>query len=50
MLRDDSYPELLDSRLRGNDGGESSAGFARENQFIHPVAGFQTTSKPKGKT
>ena len=35
MLRDDSYPKLLDSRLRGNDGGESSVGFARENKLIH---------------
>ena len=50
MLRDDSYPKLLDSRLRGNDGSESSVGFARENKLIHPVAGFQTASKPKGKT
>ena len=50
MLRDDSYPKLLDSRLRGNDGSKSSAGFARENKFIHPLAGFQTASKPKGKT
>ncbi|EIG30478.1 pathogenicity locus [Neisseria sicca VK64] len=24
-------------------------GFARENKLIHPVAGFQTASKPKGK-
>ncbi len=38
------------SRLRGNDGGESSVGFARENKLIHPIAGFQTASKPKGKT
>ena len=50
MLRDDSYPKLLDSRLRGNDGGESSVGFARENKLIHPIAGFQTAFKTKGKT
>jgi len=50
MLRDDSYPKFLDSRLRGNDGSESSAGFARENKFIHPIAGFQTTYKPKAET
>jgi len=50
MLRDDSYPKLLDSRLRGNDGGESSVGFARENKLIHPIAGFQTASKTKAKT
>jgi len=50
MLRDDSYPKLLDSRLRGNDGSKSGAGFARENKFIHPLSGFQMTPKPKGKT
>ena len=50
MLRDDGYPKLLDSRLRGNGSGESSVGFARENKFIHPLSGFQTTSKPKAKT
>ena len=38
------------SRLCGNDGGESSVGFARENKFIHPIAGFQTTSKSKAET
>ena len=37
-------------RLRGNDGSKSSADFARENKLIHPIAGFQTTSKLKGKT
>ena len=37
-------------RLRGNDGGESSVGFARENKLIHPIAGFQTTSKSKAET
>jgi len=37
-------------RLRGNDGSESSAGFARENKLIHPIAGFQTTSKSKAET
>ena len=50
MLRDDSYPKLLDSRLRGNDGGESSVGFARENKLIHPIVGFQAAFKTKGKT
>ena len=50
MLRDDSYPKLLDSRLCGNDGSESSVGFARKNKLIHPLSGFQTASKPKGKT
>jgi len=50
MLRDDGYPKLLDSRLRGNDGGESSMGFARENKLIHPIADFQTILKPKAET
>ncbi|EFC87555.1 hypothetical protein HMPREF2936_11080 [Neisseria sp. HMSC064F04] len=34
----------------GNDSSKSSAGFAHENKLIHPVADFQTASKPKGKT
>ncbi|OFN80163.1 hypothetical protein HMPREF2572_06250 [Neisseria sp. HMSC064E01] len=34
----------------GNDGGESSVGFVRENKLIHPIADFQTTSKPKAET
>lgn len=50
MLRDDGYPKLLGSRLRGNDGSKSSADLAHENKFIHPLSGFQTTSKPKAKT
>ena len=37
-------------RLSGNDGGESSVGFARENKLIHPIADFQTTSKSKAET
>jgi len=37
-------------RLRGNGSGESSASFARENKLIHPIAGFQTTSKSKAET
>ena len=50
MLKNDSYPKLLDSRLRGNDGSKSSVGFARENKLLHLLSGFQTTPKPKGKT
>ena len=34
----------------GNDGGESSVGFARENKLIHPIVGFQAAFKTKGKT
>jgi len=43
-------PNFWISTCAGMTAAENSVGFARENKLIHPVAGFQTASKPKGKT